>query len=508
MKLNVDHPKIIRKVAKSFAGDESPYPYRSGPMLVNFFKSFGYNDKYRSGFPTRWVYVEEKIIELNRKNLFEEFLKDSLSIEELISMDVDIAEAESLQKEIITYLNHNIFVLTEKELKVINGEIRLVKKEEDKPVGSGHFADVYPFYKDGKKYAVKKLKREFWTNTEAAHRFKREYELMRKLNGSGYTVNVDEYNDIEKSFTMDFADTTLKDFIDKNNNTMNDMWKEHICEKIIIGLKELHKSTLHRDLSYNNILMINNDPKLADFGLGKDKTVDYSFKTITEQGVGTAHFTDPIQMHNFKDANIQTDIYSLGRIIDFIFNGSIVSQEHKYSGVVTRATSRDLSKRYTTVDELFEAYQSLKNSNYDYDPLTELLEMSKVDKFSSEKLYKIFTRKDASNILFQLILNHYNDAVKIAQLISVQYEQEFEILLESLNKELKENRLSFSEYDNFGYFSMDLILEIGRYSEATNTLTEILRYVAHSVNRFSIKKLIEKNKNNSNIPFIIRDKLT
>lgn len=39
--------------------------YRSGPKLVQFFNSLGFNDSYGQGFPSRWAYTDEKLAQLN-----------------------------------------------------------------------------------------------------------------------------------------------------------------------------------------------------------------------------------------------------------------------------------------------------------------------------------------------------------------------------------------------------------------------------------------------------------
>ena len=39
--------------------------YRSGPQLVTFFNDLGFNDSYGQGFPSRWMYTEEKIKAIN-----------------------------------------------------------------------------------------------------------------------------------------------------------------------------------------------------------------------------------------------------------------------------------------------------------------------------------------------------------------------------------------------------------------------------------------------------------
>ncbi|MCE7059826.1 hypothetical protein [Dyadobacter sp. CY343] len=39
--------------------------YRSGPKLVSFFNELGFKDVYEQGFPSRWVYTDEKLAKIN-----------------------------------------------------------------------------------------------------------------------------------------------------------------------------------------------------------------------------------------------------------------------------------------------------------------------------------------------------------------------------------------------------------------------------------------------------------
>ncbi len=39
--------------------------YRSGPQLVQFFNELGFNDTYGRGFPSRWMYTDEKLSKIN-----------------------------------------------------------------------------------------------------------------------------------------------------------------------------------------------------------------------------------------------------------------------------------------------------------------------------------------------------------------------------------------------------------------------------------------------------------
>ena len=39
--------------------------YRSGPKLVSFFNDLGFNDSYGQGFPSRWIYTDERLAQIN-----------------------------------------------------------------------------------------------------------------------------------------------------------------------------------------------------------------------------------------------------------------------------------------------------------------------------------------------------------------------------------------------------------------------------------------------------------
>lgn len=56
----------LKQISHIFCGDtEEYYVYKSGSQLVSFFNNYyNANDTYRQGFPSRWVYVYDKLIEL------------------------------------------------------------------------------------------------------------------------------------------------------------------------------------------------------------------------------------------------------------------------------------------------------------------------------------------------------------------------------------------------------------------------------------------------------------
>jgi len=55
-------PKTLEKL-RLLINEETEY--RGGPKLVTFFNNLGFNDSYGQGFPSRWIYTDEKLVKIN-----------------------------------------------------------------------------------------------------------------------------------------------------------------------------------------------------------------------------------------------------------------------------------------------------------------------------------------------------------------------------------------------------------------------------------------------------------
>lgn len=66
----------LKEISHIFCGDvEGFYLYKQGYKLVEFFNTnFGSKDVYRSGFPSRWAYVYDKLVELINNRQIDSFL--------------------------------------------------------------------------------------------------------------------------------------------------------------------------------------------------------------------------------------------------------------------------------------------------------------------------------------------------------------------------------------------------------------------------------------------------
>lgn len=63
--------EILRSIADLFNGDteEDFFKYKSGPQLVDFFNThFDYENSYGQGFPSRWYFTLDKLVDLEGKS--------------------------------------------------------------------------------------------------------------------------------------------------------------------------------------------------------------------------------------------------------------------------------------------------------------------------------------------------------------------------------------------------------------------------------------------------------
>ena len=144
--------EILRDI---ITGDKKFSPYKSGPELVKFFNSLGFNDEYNRNFPSRRDYTETKLQELNKNGriidvinayfnpinfIGKENLLNNLvdSINEYLEFDGYKIEIRNRKVRIITIVDE---ILEAKEINKLNNEIIRENIEKcDKRIEEGDFS--------------------------------------------------------------------------------------------------------------------------------------------------------------------------------------------------------------------------------------------------------------------------------------------------------------------------------------------------------------------------------
>lgn len=90
----------VTKLANTLCGDTQIAPYMSGPQLVKFLNELGFRDVYPQGggFPSRWMYTEDKLKALNGKAALKTCLQNFLDPRRFM-------DTAHTPQEVVSYLN-------------------------------------------------------------------------------------------------------------------------------------------------------------------------------------------------------------------------------------------------------------------------------------------------------------------------------------------------------------------------------------------------------------------
>lgn len=174
------NPEFYKTLAKIFCGDETElFTYKTGPQLVDFFNSyFGFSDVYRQGFPTRWVYVNDKLLSFSETGKLDLFFSIILSKQYLLT-ERQKGEVDSLeyQQKILTELN-KVCSIYSLYLSKKGNEFFLVETDQDLvEIGKGGFADIFLQKSTG--LVLKKLNEDSVRHESLRSRFRREFEITK-----------------------------------------------------------------------------------------------------------------------------------------------------------------------------------------------------------------------------------------------------------------------------------------------------------------------------------------
>ena len=99
-------PKSISPLARFITGDIEQTPYLTGIKLVELFNEHGSDDVYKYGegtFPSRWMYVEQKLETINGSDNLKAVLEDLIDDRFYIGKEEDLDAAVKYLNDIIKF---------------------------------------------------------------------------------------------------------------------------------------------------------------------------------------------------------------------------------------------------------------------------------------------------------------------------------------------------------------------------------------------------------------------
>lgn len=232
-------------------------------------------------------------------------------------------------------------------------------------VGEGSYAIVHKFTDPNYdiQFARKKLKKNL--SAKEVERFHREFNIMKRFDFP-YILKVYRYDESDNSYTMEYCEHTLKDYISHNIQKMSFQTRYKMAMQFLYAMNFLHKhGVYHRDLSYGNVLIHTYGDggafmvKVSDFGLAKERDSD-----LTSTGSSTkGSIRDPF-LESFKDFGPVNDIYAIGFILNYILTGKegLIADGSRLSSIIQKCSAAKPADRYQTVEDIIREMKKLRDS--------------------------------------------------------------------------------------------------------------------------------------------------
>ena len=362
-------------------------------------------------------------------------------------------------------------------------------------IGEGGFAEVYRIIEDNK--VIKILKDEYLDNESIKHRFIREYDITKSLSDVDGVIEVFDYCDEDYWYTMELAEMNLYEHL--TSNTVDDVNKRNYVKFIVETLSLVHeRNIIHRDISPQNVLIINDELKISDFGLGKDLDVFYSHNTIYTNSYGQLAYCAPEQFMKLKEGNQKSDVYSIGKLINFIMGGHPTNKRHYLRSICEKAHSESPIMRYQSASRLFESlirafqYQDVENSK---ELVIETIESGEFDEDVENYLLRLSSTEFCDFVVeYPIVKTIFDDFISLSD----QRAEEYMMLI---YQNYDESITTYSDNDVFGYIA-NIVLRANYSFVAKEFAAKILHEVAWSVSRFDYQRKVESLINNGIEPML------
>lgn len=204
------------------------------------------------------------------------------------------------------------------------GRVVLDRYEILQRIGAGGMGAVYVGTQRavGRNVALKVLRTDLMNNEHVRQRFKREAEIIAKLNHPN-TIQLIDYGETEEGLAVMVMELlkglSLSERL-KGEGPLPLLDSIRLGEEVCASLAEAHLYGLvHRDLKPANIFLneVGNQihAKVLDFGIARLLDEESTRLTSTGQVFGTPRYMSPEQAMSTADVDARSDIYSLGLIL-------------------------------------------------------------------------------------------------------------------------------------------------------------------------------------------------
>lgn len=491
MSFSVSFEKMLEFLHQNYYREvQTEYDYVDMELnLDDYFESSTYESEY---FSVEEYFAINAGIQLNSRINLTDYFSDKEEQEKILFIEslVNLLSHTDLTNELNQKFLNKIKSMLERynyTYSYDNGDYIIKSKTLIK---EGYFCTVEVL----NDFLVRKKLKKNLTTEENIRRFKYEFDMMNKLSKSDMFLNVYEDKENQNSYIMDKCDCNLFEYLSENK--LHEKDKVNLILDILTRLEYASLNGItHRDLHLGNILIKDGLVKICDFGLAKDSSVIRSL--MTSYGVKNNHlFVSPEGLHNFQDVDVFSDIFSVGKIMDYIINDGNMGKANLLSSVIFKCTQYEKKDRYPSFKELKEAVVKLstlnKTSNDSEYITTNIINLNFKDN-EVQYIYELSKSDELSNFI---VLNKFSKLSEVFKISPVEVQRE---IIDSLDRTFVNatGYRNFKNYDIFADIAYDIITNKSIPVDVKMKAAEILNVCASY--RYYADDLKKKVANNSNI---------
>ena len=194
-----------------------------------------------------------------------------------------------------------------------------------------------------------------------AHSILSEAHLLQGINSSQLPTiySVEDTDDMYYLVEEYVEGVTLREYLLDNKLSKEELVK--IAISLCNVVEALHEANpepvLYRDMKPEHVILQSDMVRLIDFGISVRKSEAAKAKPL-----GTVNWAAPEQL-NGSYLDERCDIYSVGKIIEFMQNNSYAKDDFRLKKIVNQAIEFELEKRTQSITILKNQLQDLQEKN-------------------------------------------------------------------------------------------------------------------------------------------------
>ena len=199
----------------------------------------------------------------------------------------------------------------------------------------------------GRKVILKTLKPEFVQDEQCRQNLKKEYEITSQLDHKFIrkALGFETVQDLGECIVFEYIEgKSLAEHV--RVGTLNEKEIKSVLVDLCDALNYMHqRGVFHCDLKPENIIITANDCRVKVIDIGLPET---EYKTDRELLIKENEFIAP-ELIKGEEADPRSDVYSLGKIVEFVIERNMLSQ---YKSVATHCTQFSREQRFDSIAEV------------------------------------------------------------------------------------------------------------------------------------------------------------